>query len=1255
MGSKHILAVLLFATLLLFAQSLKISGINPTALDTDSKVIAKIVVSDVNGLAAQFKTQPKFYNVKIMGSEAHVVTLEINGVKLSGRLEGTLSVLYFRGSAASLKKLVESPYVQTAYVKIVPEIPPKDFLSEVRDIAKELGGGPLPTLPVMREIIGASTVEQLFGVNGTGVIIAVVDTGVDYGHPDLQDAMAWLIRTQSGEIIASTISVSGTSLVYKTLRGQTVAIPLSQIVSVEPLVLDADESQVIILTPMAAVGGLLPTAGTTFYVVDGVDLYSVGATCNYAVSGLISKSGVYKFGMTYQYIPWYGGYVSVGVVMYDPDQPGVYTAARVDINNDCNFGDDPELKYFGNRLIVNNPTAPTISLGVAGGYFYDWGLWFGPHAGFYPGWDLSGSYLSIFYDFNSHGTACSSVAAGRGKVAYNLALLGQQRLRGISPGAKILGVKGLWWGMVEPGMMWVAGFDVNQNGQWYWTGQKRAHIISNSWGISTFIYDFAAFGYDLESAFLNALATPGYLDRNYPGIVIVHAGGNGGYGFGTITSPGAALGVITVGAATSGHYWWALGTPFRDMRFGDVISWSLRGPTPAGYVKPDVVNIGAFGVAAYPVGWGSYFYNSPEDWDIFGGTSQATPLTAGVVALVLSSVIDKQDPAKVDPHWVKSIITSTAKDIGYTPFTAGHGFVDATSAVIAARTWYGLSAPKAPVALFTTNSRVDLGRSWDFQWRVNIPLYFGYLLNNMLTTQWASYLQYGFRQPTIPMTSLYLTVVPGGTATGQVTVVSTGYALSVKASAVALAPIYRKTLTLNIPVGTLGGYFTMQQLGIDENTIKSADLVVFRMAYNFKYFDPEFNYFENTRPVLWVLGWIDNGDNVPSTSELIWYNYGYQRGTAVEVPVARLGARMAPNERLLLRIDVRPVRIPYPSTVPVVLEVVAYKRVPAPDVQVVPSSYTLAPRQSYVFVVRVTAPTNAAPTAYERMILFDINGTTYIVPLSYVVRASVSVNRDLSLTSGKTDSWYNASELRGGDDWNWRYESGDWRVYYISTPTLPRGVFADFRWSCINTSLIVYTLTSDGLFAGYFWNQGVSYHSFLGSGKFYWTGTAGQPRIVILASSSFATPITVNGYAYSTMSASYPVQGSSSFTILVRTSLYGGCTTSERITGTVRPFISPGDTPVSFTTSPFVRIALSTPPVPYNFAIKFATVMGGGFVVPMFMLGADLRFNMYFIRLPVFVDYVALLYSPQYATVYRTGGNNYGSYPFYAIEGVSIT
>jgi len=202
---------------------------------------------------------------------------------------------------------------------------------------------------------------------------------------------------------------------------------------------------------------------------------------------------------------------------------------------------------------------------------------------------------------------------------------------------------------------------------------------------------------------------------------------------------------------------------------------------------------------------------------------------------------------------------------------------------------------------------------------------------------------------------------------------------------------------------------------------------------------------------------------------------------------------------------------------------------------------------------------------------------------------------------------------------------------------------------------VLYTITDGGFFAGYFWNQGITYHQWIGVGKFYWTGVGGATRLVAVPSASFAIPVPVDGLLYTTMSASYPVNNVRNFAVVVRSSLYGGCATSETVSSKVRPFLEEGgDAPLIITPSPFVRVALSRPPLDYLFAVKFATVMGGGFAVPMLTVGTDLRFNMLYIRTPLFVDYVALLYAPQYAVWYRTGGNNFGRYPWYAVEGVSV-
>jgi serine protease AprX len=148
------------------------------------------------------------------------------------------------------------------------------------------------------------------------------------------------------------------------------------------------------------------------------------------------------------------------------------------------------------------------------------------------------------------------------------------------------------------------------------------------------------------------------------GKVVVVAAGNDGDAPGTISSPGVATNVITVGAASdettlSGGL---------DTDSGLYLAgFSSRGPTtnPAAPLKPDVVAPGLSVVAAKA--------NTASSYVAFSGTSMATPFVAGVVALGLEAA-----PAST-PATVKAALQASAQDAGATGADNewGYGLVDA--------------------------------------------------------------------------------------------------------------------------------------------------------------------------------------------------------------------------------------------------------------------------------------------------------------------------------------------------------------------------------------------------------------------------------------------------------------------------------------------------------------------------------------------------------------------------------------------------
>ncbi len=364
--------------------------------------------------------------------------------------------------------------------------------------------------------------------------------------------------------------------------------------------------------------------------------------------------------------------------------------------------------------------------------------------------DVNGNYFTVMFDFFGHGTQSAGIIVSKGSVDYEIYKASSSnnsnnnstdeilthRIVGIAPDAKIIPVKALWFGDIAYAWLWASGFDLieekissndskdkdtkiisnvnsyqkkeesNTNNnesnssskevirwRWIYTGEHKADIINNSWGIPSIPLLDKGPGYDVLSVLAGVLSIPGSLDEKYPGVIIVNSSGNSGHAYGTVTSPASSPLALSVGATTN-NVIFTLKDFSRQPRFGsaidyydDIADFSSKGPTAIGDVKPDLLATGAYGYTPLPVN-AKYTLNAKHAWGIFGGTSMSSPLTAGMLALVIQALKDKDNNnnesnnnGTYDPIYARLILTSTAKDLMYDPFTQGSGRVDIIKAL----------------------------------------------------------------------------------------------------------------------------------------------------------------------------------------------------------------------------------------------------------------------------------------------------------------------------------------------------------------------------------------------------------------------------------------------------------------------------------------------------------------------------------------------------------------------------------------------
>ncbi|MEC0695552.1 S8 family peptidase [Bacillus atrophaeus] len=251
-------------------------------------------------------------------------------------------------------------------------------------------------------------------------------------------------------------------------------------------------------------------------------------------------------------------------------------------------------------------------------------------------------------DDGGHGTHCAGCAAGNGMSS-------NQKYRGLAHNANLVGVK---------------------------VFQGRSTLTTTIMkGIQWCIDNREKYGINVMSLSLGGLAFQSA--QNDPlckilrkaqedGIVVVAAAGNDGInGPKTIQSPGIEPEIITVGATND------FNTVKKD---NDIVTdFSSKGPTKEGVNKPDVVAPGT-SIVSLRSPESEYDRDFPtrvieDNYCWMNGTSMATPIVAGMVALLI------QSKPNAKPAEVKRAIEEGAIDIFNNPNEAGKGYANLKGAL----------------------------------------------------------------------------------------------------------------------------------------------------------------------------------------------------------------------------------------------------------------------------------------------------------------------------------------------------------------------------------------------------------------------------------------------------------------------------------------------------------------------------------------------------------------------------------------------